>query len=190
MSTLFQVGAGSGGMVVLDLLCREPSVQRIVLLDPDVYKSHNVHRHYFGTRAGRPAQGRTGGRMGQAISPRPGSRHPGDRSARPVAPGRNRSSRCQSCDIGVCAVDNEPAKYHFDALMRKHAQAVDARRSAQRRHRRVGSRVPTRRGVLRLRGQPFAADGDDRQQPAAGLRESRARPLRRRRFRRARRRSM
>ena len=48
MSTLFQVGAGSGGMVVLDLLCREPSVRRIVLLEPDVYKSHNVHRHYFG----------------------------------------------------------------------------------------------------------------------------------------------
>jgi molybdopterin/thiamine biosynthesis adenylyltransferase len=24
-----------------------------------------------------------------------------------------------SCDIGVCAADNEPAKYHFDALMRR-----------------------------------------------------------------------
>src|SRR4051812_11104302 len=48
MSTLFQVGAGSGGMVVLDLLCREPTVQRIVLVEPDVYKAHNVHRHYFG----------------------------------------------------------------------------------------------------------------------------------------------
>src|SRR5262249_19368421 len=25
-------------------------------------------------------------------------------------------------DIGVCAADNEPAKYHWDALMRKHAR--------------------------------------------------------------------
>jgi hypothetical protein len=28
----------------------------------------------------------------------------------------------QSCDIGICAVDSEPAKYHFDALMRKHSR--------------------------------------------------------------------
>src|SRR5207237_3639183 len=25
-----------------------------------------------------------------------------------------------AADVGVCAVDNEPAKYHFDALMRRH----------------------------------------------------------------------
>ena len=48
MKSLFQVVAGSGGMVVLDLLCREPDVGRIVLIEPDVYKSHNVYRHYFG----------------------------------------------------------------------------------------------------------------------------------------------
>src|SRR5262249_61480983 len=55
MPTIFQVGAGSGGMVVLDLLCREPSVRRIVLVEPDVYKSHNVHRHCFGNNeVGKP----------------------------------------------------------------------------------------------------------------------------------------
>src|SRR5262249_23281937 len=27
-----------------------------------------------------------------------------------------------AADIGVCAADNEPAKYHWDALMRKHAK--------------------------------------------------------------------
>ena len=28
----------------------------------------------------------------------------------------------QSADIGVCAADNEPAKYHWDALMRRHGK--------------------------------------------------------------------
>src|SRR5439155_17074878 len=27
-----------------------------------------------------------------------------------------------SADLGVCAADNEPAKYHWDALMRRHAK--------------------------------------------------------------------
>src|SRR4029077_6548566 len=26
----------------------------------------------------------------------------------------------RACDLGVCAADNEPAKFHFDALMRRH----------------------------------------------------------------------
>ena len=47
MSHLFQVGAGSGGMVVLDLLARDERVKKITLIDPDIYKPHNVVRHYF-----------------------------------------------------------------------------------------------------------------------------------------------
>jgi len=47
MIQLFQVGVGSGGMVVLDLLCRDERVRKITLIDPDVYQPHNVHRHYF-----------------------------------------------------------------------------------------------------------------------------------------------
>ena len=47
MSTLFQVGVGSGGMPVLDLLCRDPRISRVVLVEPDVYKPHNVGRHLF-----------------------------------------------------------------------------------------------------------------------------------------------
>src|SRR5471030_1054605 len=47
MSHLFQVGAGSGGMIVLDLLARDERVKKITLIDPDVYKPHNVVRHYF-----------------------------------------------------------------------------------------------------------------------------------------------
>jgi len=46
MSHLFQVGVGSGGMVVLDLLARDERVSKFTIVDPDVYKSHNVVRHY------------------------------------------------------------------------------------------------------------------------------------------------
>src|SRR5436190_2254261 len=47
MSQVFQVGAGSGGMVVLDLIARDERIKKITLIDPDVYKPHNVVRHYF-----------------------------------------------------------------------------------------------------------------------------------------------
>src|SRR6478609_4217306 len=47
MAHLFHVGAGSGGMVVLDLLARDDRVTRVTLVEPDVYKPHNVHRHLF-----------------------------------------------------------------------------------------------------------------------------------------------
>ena len=44
---LFQVGAGSGGMAVLDLVARDPRVTRVTLVEPDVYAPHNVYRHLF-----------------------------------------------------------------------------------------------------------------------------------------------
>ena len=44
---VFQVGAGSGGMAVLDLVARDPRVTRVTLVEPDVYKPHNVYRHLF-----------------------------------------------------------------------------------------------------------------------------------------------
>src|SRR5438128_12367823 len=47
MAHLLQVGAGSGGMPVLDMLCREPRITRVTLIEPDVYKAHNVERHLF-----------------------------------------------------------------------------------------------------------------------------------------------
>src|SRR5438128_7911741 len=47
MAHLIQVGAGSGGMPVLDLLCREPRIARVTLIEPDIYKPHNVDRHVF-----------------------------------------------------------------------------------------------------------------------------------------------
>src|SRR5579883_2249638 len=47
MAHLLQVGAGSGGMPVLDMLCRDPKIGRVTLIEPDVYKPHNVERHLF-----------------------------------------------------------------------------------------------------------------------------------------------
>src|SRR5947207_13825804 len=47
MAHILQVGAGSGGMPVLDLVARDPRVTRVTLVEPDVYKPHNVHRHLF-----------------------------------------------------------------------------------------------------------------------------------------------
>ncbi len=51
MAHLIQVGAGSGGMPVLDLLCRDPRIRQVTLIEPDVYKPHNVERHFFPARA-------------------------------------------------------------------------------------------------------------------------------------------
>src|SRR5436190_5334762 len=47
MAHLFQVGAGSGGMPVLDMVCRDGRIDRVTLVEPDVYKAHNVVRHLF-----------------------------------------------------------------------------------------------------------------------------------------------
>src|SRR3954471_20305725 len=44
---LFQVGVGSGGMPVLDLLCRDPRLSSVTIVEPDVYKEHNAERHLF-----------------------------------------------------------------------------------------------------------------------------------------------
>src|SRR5436305_5946181 len=108
-------------MVVLDLLCREPGVSRIVLVEPDAYKSHNVHRHYFGIeQVGRLKADLAAGWVKQF---RP------DLEVVTLAvdlldPARQAEieAAVRACDLGVCAVDNEPAKYHFDGLMRKFAR--------------------------------------------------------------------
>lgn len=118
MKSLFQVGAGSGGMVVLDLLCREPDVGRIILVEPDVYKSHNVYRHYFGPD--------DIGQLKADLAARWVKRFRPDLEMHTLAvdlldPARRADieAAVAGCDFGICAVDVEPAKYHFDALMRQ-----------------------------------------------------------------------
>lgn len=121
MAHVFQVGAGSGGIVVLDLLARDPRVTRVTLIEPDVYKPHNVHRHLFPASAvGRP--------KGELAAEWLRERRPGlavevlavDLTAPEHQPVIERTAA--ACDVGACAADNEPAKYHFDQLMRRHGK--------------------------------------------------------------------
>ena len=114
---LFQVGAGSGGIVVLDLVARDPRVTRVTLVEPDVYKPHNVYRHLFPPAA-------VGRLKAELAAEWVRERRP-DVAVEPVVADLTDPARlpdyqrfAAECDVGVCAVDNEPAKYAFDALMR------------------------------------------------------------------------
>jgi molybdopterin/thiamine biosynthesis adenylyltransferase len=117
MVAVFQVGAGSGGMHALDAIARDPRVERVVLLDPDTYQPHNVGRHLFG-RAG------VGRLKVDLARDWLADRRP-DLDVAPLAWNLEDPARAaeiaelaRACDVGVCAADNEPAKYAFDALMR------------------------------------------------------------------------
>src|SRR5262245_21527451 len=104
-------------MPVLDMLCREPRVTCVTLIEPDVYKPHNVQRHIFSLSG-------VGASKAELARAWLKERRPeidvrllvcdlldlGSQSAIDEA--------VAAADIGVCAADNEPAKYHWDALMR------------------------------------------------------------------------
>src|SRR5207244_5947016 len=110
-----------GGMPVLDMVCRDPRITRVTLIEPDVYRPHNVERHLFPLAgAGRPKavlaeqwlkerRPDLEVRLFLFAVQDPAQQHLLDE----VVP---------AADIGVCAADNEPAKYHWDALMRKHGK--------------------------------------------------------------------
>jgi len=119
MSHLIQVGAGSGGMPVLDMLCRDPRITRVTLIEPDIYKPHNVERHLF------PPSGI--GELKAILAERwLKERRPDlqvslltcdllEAASQPAI-----EAAAAEAQIGVCAADNEAAKFHWDALMRKH----------------------------------------------------------------------
>ncbi|MBA2227398.1 MAG: ThiF family adenylyltransferase [Thermogemmata sp.] len=118
MARLFQAGVGSGGMVVLDLLCRDSQIEQIVLVEPDVYAPHNVVRHLFPPSA-------IGRRKVEVAAEWVRERRP-DLAVQTFACNLHDAAwqgelaaAAQACDVGICAVDNEPAKYAFDALMRR-----------------------------------------------------------------------
>ena len=118
MAHLFQVGAGSGGMVVLDLLARDERIQSVTLVEPDVYKPHNVHRHYFPPADAGRTKAELAARWLRDFRPDLEVRLlPFDLTDRERQ--KEFEHAAQTADLGVCAVDNEPAKYHFDALMRR-----------------------------------------------------------------------
>jgi molybdopterin/thiamine biosynthesis adenylyltransferase len=115
---LFQVGAGSGGMPVLDMVCRDERVTHVTLVEPDVYKPHNVERHLFPASAvGRPKADLA---REWLLDRSPGLKVDvlACNLLDPSAQGMIEAA-ARAADVGVCAADNEPAKYHFDALMRR-----------------------------------------------------------------------
>jgi molybdopterin/thiamine biosynthesis adenylyltransferase len=115
---VFQVGAGSGGMPVLDMLCRDRGITRVTLVEPDVYKPHNVERHLFPPAAVGKAKAALAAQWLRERRP--------DLEIRLLEcdlldPARQADieEAARAADVGVCAADNEPAKYHFDGLMRR-----------------------------------------------------------------------
>ncbi len=118
MAKLLQVGVGSGGMPVLDALARDPRIVYAALFDPDVYQEHNVERHVFG----RDGVGKTKVELAKRWL----CERRSDLGVHTLAwdicdPSYLNELRtfADDCDIGVCAADNEPAKYLFDSLMRR-----------------------------------------------------------------------
>jgi molybdopterin/thiamine biosynthesis adenylyltransferase len=108
-------------MPVLDLLGRDPRITRVTLVEPDVYKPHNVERHLFPPSSV--------GEFKAGLANRWLSERRPDLDVRlllhnlldpAVQPALDQA--VAECDLGVCAADNEPAKFHFDALMRRHGK--------------------------------------------------------------------
>jgi hypothetical protein len=118
LTHLFQVGAGSGGMTVLDIVCRDPRITHVTLIEPDVYKPHNVIRHQFPLSC-------VGQRKADLAAQWLKERRPAmqvDLLACDLldpAQAEKIVAAVQTCGLGICAADNEPAKFHFDALMRR-----------------------------------------------------------------------
>lgn len=118
MAHLIQVGAGSGGMPVLDLLCRDRRLDRVTLIEPDLYQPHNVERHLFPVSAAGQKKADLAARWLRELRPDLLVRVLPCDLLDPAFASRIEEA-IQAADIGVCAVDNEPAKFHWDAWMRK-----------------------------------------------------------------------
>src|SRR5262249_35869979 len=106
-------------MPVLDMLCRDRRISRVTIIEPDIYKSHNVERHLFPPSAVGTPKAEIARRWLQER--RPDLRveiliHDIMDPAVQSALGR----AVEESDIGVCAADNEQAKYQWDAVMRQH----------------------------------------------------------------------
>jgi molybdopterin/thiamine biosynthesis adenylyltransferase len=119
MAHLLQVGAGSGGMPVLDILASDPRITRVTLIEPDIYKPHNVERHLFPPSAIGEPKAATARRW--LTERRPDLRvEVLECDLLDEAVQDRIQEATAEADVGVCAADNEPAKYHWDALMRRH----------------------------------------------------------------------
>lgn len=119
MSHIIQVGAGSGGMPVLDLVARDPRVTQVTLIEPDLFKPHNLERHVFAADAIGESKARTARKWLQDRRPDLAVAILEDDLLEPAAQARIETALA-TAQLGICAVDNEPAKYHWDSLMRRH----------------------------------------------------------------------
>jgi molybdopterin/thiamine biosynthesis adenylyltransferase len=108
-------------MPVLDMLGRDPRITRVTLIEPDVYKPHNVERHLFPLAAvGEPKAELARQWLRERCPDLEVCLLPYDLLDPAVQD--QIETEVSRADIGVCAVDNEPAKFHWDGLMRRHAK--------------------------------------------------------------------
>src|SRR5579883_2276249 len=121
MAHLLQVGAGSGGMPVLDSLGRDARITQVTLIEPDVYKPHNVHRHLFPLAAVGEYKAVLAERWLKERRPELEVRILQCDLLDPAAQA-DIDAAAAAADIGVCAADNEQAKYGWDQLMRRHGK--------------------------------------------------------------------
>jgi molybdopterin/thiamine biosynthesis adenylyltransferase len=105
-------------MPVLDMVCRDDRITRVTLIEPDVYKQHNVVRHLFPLSA----VGRLKADLAKQwlLDRRP------ELAVEELvcdlldpAYANQIEDAVRDADVCVCAADNEQAKYRFDALMRR-----------------------------------------------------------------------
>src|SRR5262245_52271617 len=121
MAHLLQVGAGSGGMPVLDMVCRDPRITQVTLIEADVYKPHTDERHLFAT-------GDVGELKAVLAQRWLKDRRPDLQVDTLCCDLLDADSQTEigkvaaAADVGVCAADNEQAKYHWDELMRRHGK--------------------------------------------------------------------
>ncbi|MBI2806755.1 MAG: ThiF family adenylyltransferase [Planctomycetes bacterium] len=105
-------------MTVLDVVCRDPRISRVTLIEPDEYKPHNVVRHLFPPSA-------VGSKKSNLAAKWLEERRPDLKlqllhcSLMSPLHAAKIEAAAQACDLGVCAADNEAAKFHFDLLMRR-----------------------------------------------------------------------
>jgi molybdopterin/thiamine biosynthesis adenylyltransferase len=114
---LFQVGAGSGGMAVLDLVARDPRVTHITLVEPDTYAPHNVYRHLFPPSTVGRLKAELAAEWVRAVRPDISF----DVHIADITDPTQQDTFAgvaRACDVGICAADNEAAKFAFDALVR------------------------------------------------------------------------